>query len=258
MGIHQVGQICVMIHCGSRGFGHQIASDFVNSMQESPLVAGLNDPQLACMPISSPQGQAYLSSMAAAANFAFVNRSVIATKVRAAFETVFQRPAREMDMFQVYDVAHNIATVEEHQVRGEKRRLLVHRKGSTRAFPPGHPDLPECYKKCGQPVLVGGSMGTCSYVLTGTHEAMQQTFGSTCHGAGRAVSRSSSRKVLPSKDVFDDLKAKGISIRVASPDSISEEAPGAYKDVNQVVEVCHTMNLSRKAFKLKPIAVIKG
>lgn len=258
MGISSVGQLCIMIHCGSRGFGHQIASDFVNSMQDSPLLAELNDPQLACMPISSPQGQDYLSSMAAAANFAFVNRSVIAGQVRSAFETVFERSAREMDMFQVYDVAHNIATIEEHEVRGEKRRLLVHRKGSTRAFPPGHPDLPECYKECGQPVLVGGSMGTCSYVLTGTHEAMKQSFGSTCHGAGRNLSRSSSRKNLPSKDVFDDLKAKGISIRVASPDSIAEEAPGAYKDVNQVVDICHSMNLSRKAFKLKPIAVIKG
>lgn len=258
MGIKEIGQLCVMIHCGSRGFGHQIASEFVMSMQESPQFQELNDPQLACMPISSPQGQAYLSSMAAAANFAFVNRSVIAKQVRSAFETVFQKDAREMDMYQVYDVAHNIATVEDHEVCGEKRKLLVHRKGSTRAFPPGHPDLPEIYQKCGQPVLVGGSMGTCSYVMTGTHDAMKKTFGSTCHGAGRAVSRSSSRKVLPSAEVFEDLKAKGISIRVASPDSIAEEAPGAYKDVNKVVEVCHAMNLSRKAFKLVPIAVIKG
>ena len=258
MGITEIGQLCVMIHCGSRGFGHQIASDFVMSMQETPLVHELNDPQLACMPIKSPQGQAYLSGMAAAANFAFVNRSVIAGQVRSAFESIFQKGAREMDMFQVYDVAHNIATVEEHEVNGEKRQLLVHRKGSTRAFPPGHPDLPEIYQKCGQPVLVGGSMGTCSYVLTGTHEAMKQTFGSTCHGAGRAVSRSSSRKVVSSQDVFDDLASKGISIRVASRGSIAEEAPGAYKDVNQVVDICHTMNLSRKAFKLVPIAVIKG
>lgn len=258
MGITEIGQLCVMIHCGSRGFGHQIASDFVMSMQESPLFQGLNDPQLACMPITSPQGQAYLSSMAAAANFAFVNRSVIAKQVRSAFESVFQKSSREMDMHQVYDVAHNIATVEEHQVGGEKCQLLVHRKGSTRAFPPGHPDLPEIYQKCGQPVLVGGSMGTCSYVLTGTHDAMKLSFGSTCHGAGRAVSRSSSRKTLPSEEVFADLKSKGISIRVASPGSIAEEAPGAYKDVNQIVEICHAMNLSKKVFKLVPIAVIKG
>jgi len=259
MGITEIGQICVMIHCGSRGFGHQIASDFVISMQDSPLFAELNDPQLACMPISSPQGQAYLSSMAAAANFAFVNRSVIAGQVRAAFESVFVgRSARDLDMHQVYDVAHNIATIEEHVVGDETRRLLVHRKGSTRAFPPGHADLPDFYKTCGQPVLVGGSMGTCSYVLTGTHEAMKLSFGSTCHGAGRAVSRSSSRKVLSSQEVLDDLSSKGISIRVASPESIAEEAPGAYKDVNKVVEVCHSMKLSRKAFKLLPIAVIKG
>jgi tRNA-splicing ligase RtcB (3'-phosphate/5'-hydroxy nucleic acid ligase) len=256
MGITQIGQICVMIHCGSRGFGHQIASEFVASMQqERENGSDLNDPQLACMPISSPQGQAYLSSMAAAANFAFVNRSVIAMQVRAAFEQIFNQSAREgLDMHQVYDVAHNIATVEEH---GGKR-LLVHRKGSTRAFPPGHPDLPEMYKKSGQPVLVGGSMGTCSYVLTGTHEAMQLSFGSTCHGAGRAVSRSSSRKVRSPQQVLDDLAAKGISIRVAAPDSIAEEAPEAYKDVNKVVEICHAMKLSRKAFKLIPIAVIKG
>lgn len=258
MGITQIGQLCVMIHCGSRGFGHQIASDFVMSMQESACSQGLNDPQLACMPISSPQGQAYLSGMAAAANFAFVNRTVIASLVRSAFESVFGKGARDMDMHQVYDVAHNIATVEEHQVNGKARKLLVHRKGSTRAFPPGHPDLPEIYQKCGQPVLVGGSMGTCSHVLTGTHDAMKLSFGSTCHGAGRAISRSSSRKGLPSEDVFADLKVKGISIRVASPDSIAEEAPAAYKDVNQVVDICHSMNLSKKAFKLVPIAVIKG
>lgn len=258
MGITSIGQICVMIHCGSRGFGHQIASDFVNLMQDSPNIRDLNDPQLACMPIKSPEGQAYLSSMAAAANFAFVNRSAIAKEVRSSFEKVFLKSAREMDMHQVYDVAHNIATVEDHVVNGESKRVLVHRKGSTRAFPPGHPDLPDKYKICGQPVLVGGSMGTCSYVLTGTQGAMEQTFGSTCHGAGRAASRSSAKKSIPAAQVLAALADKNISIRVASPQSIAEEAPESYKDVNTVIDICHSMGISKKAFKLVPVAVIKG
>lgn len=258
MGVTAPGQICVMIHCGSRGFGHQIATDFVNEMQQVDSTEQLNDPQLACMPIASPSGQAYLTAMAAAANFAFVNRSAIATHIRDAFSAVFGRSPRELDMHQVYDVAHNIATVEQHLVDGEPRRLLVHRKGSTRAFPPGHPDLPAVYQSCGQPVLIGGSMGTCSYVMTGTVEAMALSFGSTCHGAGRALSRSSCRRKLPAEQVLADLATKGISIRVASPESIAEEAPESYKDVMQVVDVCHQVGLSRKAFRLRPVAVIKG
>jgi tRNA-splicing ligase RtcB len=259
MGIKQVGQLCVMIHCGSRGFGHQVASDFVNIMTEKGNPQQLNDPQLVCMPIGSLEGQNYLAAMASAANFAFVNRSAIAMLVRAAFEGVFGKSARDLDMHQVYDVAHNIASLEEHELAdGRMGTVLVHRKGSTRAFPPGHPELPAAYQQCGQPVLIGGSMGTCSYVMTGQPGAMKSSFGSTCHGAGRAMSRNCCKRTLPAEAVLKSLADKNISIRVASPDLISEEAPESYKDVIEVVEVCHVMGLSKKAFKLRPIAVIKG
>lgn len=185
MGIHKVGQICIMIHCGSRGLGHQIADDCIKKMSMAMQrdTIQVNDSMLSCTRINSEEGQSYLSQMAAASNFAYVNRSLIANRIRAAFEDVFKRTPQELDMATVYDVAHNIAKVEEHIVNGVEKRLLVHRKGSTRAFPPGHPDLPDAYKEIGQPVLVGGSMGTCSYVLTGTHQGMRETFGSTCHGA---------------------------------------------------------------------------
>lgn len=187
MGIHSIGQICIMIHCGSRGLGHQFADDAIKKMTHSMEKEGIlvNDPMLACTRIHSKEGQNYLSQMAAASNFAYVNRSIIAHRIREAFEAIFQRSAREMDMATVYDVAHNVAKVEKHLVEGRERTLLVHRKGATRAFPPGHPDLPLAYRHIGQPVLVGGSMGTCSYVLTGTEKGMQETFGSTCHGAVR-------------------------------------------------------------------------
>lgn len=185
MGITEIGQICVMIHCGSRGLGHQIADDAIKSMEKVMKRDGieLNDPMLACTRIKSDEGAAYIAQMAAASNFAYVNRSIIAGRIRDAFAHVFKRTPRDLDMHMVYDVAHNIAKAEKHVVDGEEKTLLVHRKGSTRAFPPGHPDLPEIYKEIGQPVLVGGSMGTCSYVLTGTEQGMRETFGSTCHGA---------------------------------------------------------------------------
>lgn len=185
MGINQVGQICVMIHCGSRGLGHQIADDSIKNMEKAMARDGikLNDPMLACTRIKSKEGSTYLAQMAAASNFAYVNRSLIANRIREAFSHTFERTARELDIHTVYDVAHNIAKMEKHLVDGKEKTLLVHRKGSTRAFPPNHPDLPLAYKAIGQPVLVGGSMGTCSYVLTGTEQGMRETFGSTCHGA---------------------------------------------------------------------------
>lgn len=185
MGIASVGQICVMIHCGSRGFGHQIADDAIKAMKKAMTrdEISINDPMLACARIKSPEGQLYLAQMAAASNFAYVNRSIISHRIRQAFSSVFKKSSRDLDMHLVYDVAHNIAKKEEHLVDGIKKPLLVHRKGSTRAFPPGHPDLPPEYQRIGQPVLVGGSMGTCSYVLTGTEKGMRETFGSTCHGA---------------------------------------------------------------------------
>jgi tRNA-splicing ligase RtcB (3'-phosphate/5'-hydroxy nucleic acid ligase) len=213
---------------------------------------------LACTRICSPEGRRYLDQMAAASNFAYVNRAAIAASIRAAFAAVFGRDARDLDMHTVYDVAHNIAKEERHIVDGCERRLLVHRKGSTRAFGPGHADLPAEYRDVGQPVLVGGSMGTCSYVLVGTEEGMRCTFGSTCHGAGRAVGRHEMRRRLDSESVLADLAAKGIVARVGSPDAIAEEAPQSYKDVSEVVKVCEDAGISRRVARLEPLIVIKG
>lgn len=256
LGITRVGQLCVMIHSGSRGLGHQVATDALAEIDTND--GALNDRQLACARISSPAGQRYLQGMAAAANFAFVNRSLLANSCRTAFSHIFQKHPRDLDMHVVYDVAHNIAKVEEHVVDGVKRRLLVHRKGSTRAFPPGHPELPREYQGIGQPVLVGGSMGTYSHVLVGTPEGMSKSLGSTCHGAGRALSRNSAKKALDPDTVIQNLEDRGISICVGSRQAITEEAPEAYKDVNHVVQICHSAGISRRVFRLKPVGVIKG
>ncbi|KFH05788.1 DNA segment, Chr 10, Wayne State University 52, expressed family protein, partial [Toxoplasma gondii ARI] len=203
-------------------------------------------------------GQDYLGAMCAAANYAWVNRSSIAFLAREAFAKVMKQSPDDLDMHVVYDVSHNIAKIEEHFVRGAPRRLLVHRKGSTRAFPPHHPLLASDFQMTGQPVLIGGTMGTCSYVLTGTEKGMQETWGSTCHGAGRAKSRNNARNNLQYQDVIRALEDRGISMRVASPKLIMEEAPESYKDVSQVVQTCHDAGISRKCVKLRPIAVIKG
>jgi len=196
--------------------------------------------------------------MAAAANYAWVNRQSMTFLVRQAFAKMFNSTPDDLDMHVVYDVSHNIAKIEEHMVNGQLKQLLVHRKGSTRAFPPHHPLIPVDYQFTGQPVLIGGTMGTCSYVLTGTEKGMTETFGSTCHGAGRSMSRNKSRRALTHEDVLNDLKEKGISIRVASPKLIMEEAPDSYKDVTAVVDTCHAAGISKKCVKLRPIAVIKG
>ena len=260
MGVDRVGQVCVMIHSGSRGLGHQVATDALVKMERAMArdKIATNDRQLACARIASEEGQDYLASMAAAANYAWVNRSSMTFLTRQAFAKVFKRPPDELDMQVIYDVSHNIAKVEEHVVDGEVKRLLVHRKGSTRAFPPHHPLIPVDYQFIGQPVLIGGTMGTCSYVLTGTQRGMQETFGSTCHGAGRAASRAKSRRTLDYEDVLADLARKKISIRVASPKLVMEEAPASYKDVTQVVDTCHAAGISKKAIKLRPLAVVKG
>lgn len=254
------GGVCVMIHTGSRGLGHQICTDFLSASDRALAREKIHlvDRQLACMPIQSPEGQSYLAAMAAAANFAFANRSLIMSEVRSAFEKTFGKSARELGMHMVYDVTHNTAKEEEHQVDGQKKKLLVHRKGATRAYPPGHPSLPDRYQNCGQPVLIGGSMGTSSYVLVGTQGAMEQTFGSTCHGAGRAMSRAQSKKTLGYKEVMRLCESRGVTIRVATEKLIAEEAPESYKDVSQVVETCHNAGISKLVVKLRPIAVIKG
>jgi tRNA-splicing ligase RtcB len=260
MGLEFDGQVCVMIHSGSRGLGHQVATDALVQMEQATgeSAVATNDRQLACARIGSTEGQNYLSAMAAAANYAWVNRSSMTFLCRQAFAKQFTATPDDLDMAVVYDVSHNIAKEEEHMVDGRPKRLLVHRKGSTRAFPPHHPLIPVDYQFCGQPVLIGGTMGTCSYVLTGTETGMAQTFGSTCHGAGRAKSRAGSRRQMDYTEVLDALQQKGISIRVASPKLVMEEAPDSYKDVTEVVDTCHAAGLSNKCVKLRPIAVIKG
>merc|ERR1712050_430110 len=260
MGIDQKGQVVLMIHCGSRGFGHQVATDALVSMEKAMKrdKIEVNDRQLACARIDSKEGQEYLNGMAAAANFAWVNRSSMTFLARQAFAKMFNSTPDDLDMHVIYDVSHNIAKVEEHFVDGKPKTLLVHRKGSTRAFPPHHPLIPVDYQLTGQPVLIGGTMGTNSYVLTGTEQGMRDTFGATCHGAGRAISRSKSRRELDYRQVLSKMEAKGISIRVASPKLVMEEAPESYKNVDDVVNTCHNAGISKKCVKLRPIAVIKG
>ena len=260
MGINKIGQVCIMIHSGSRGLGHQVATDALTSMEKAMSRDDIktNDRQLACARINSEEGQNYLAAMACAANYAWVNRCSMTFLARQAFAKIFKKNPDELDMHLVYDVSHNIAKVEEHLVDGDMKKLLVHRKGATRAFPPHHPLIPVDYQFTGQPVLIGGTMGTCSYVLMGTKQGMGETFGSTCHGAGRARSRSNSRNKLDYQQVLHNLKAKGISIRVASPKLVMEEAPESYKDVTQVVDTCHNAGISKKCVKLRPIAVVKG
>ncbi|CAH8535480.1 unnamed protein product [Schistosoma guineensis] len=260
MGINHLNQIVLMIHCGSRGMGHQVATDALVSMEKAMKrdKIEVNDRQLACAHINSEEGQDYLKAMAAAANYAWVNRSSMTFLARQAFAKIFHSTPDDLDMQIIYDVSHNIAKVEEHWVDGKIKTLLVHRKGSTRAFPPHHPLIPVDYQLTGQPVLIGGTMGTCSYVLTGTEKAMTETFGSTCHGAGRALSRAKSRRNLDYTDVLAQLQEKGISIRVASPKLVMEEAPESYKNVTDVVDTCQAAGISNKVLKLRPIGVIKG
>lgn len=260
MGIEKIGQVCVMIHSGSRGFGHQVATDALlemeKAMKRDKII--LNDRQLACARINSKEGQDYLKAMACASNFAWVNRTSMTYLTRQSFAKVFNSTPKDLDMHVIYDVSHNIAKIEEHLVDGKPKKLLVHRKGATRAFPPNHPLIPADYKLSGQPILIGGTMGTCSYVLTGTQSSMEQTFGTTCHGSGRAISRAKARRNLDYRDVLKEMSDKGISIRVATPKLITEEAPESYKNVNDVVNTCHEVGISLKCFKLRPIGVIKG
>lgn len=260
MGLEFEGQVCIFVHSGSRGLGHQVATDALVAMEAAMARDHIwvPDRQLACARIASPEGQAYLGAMAAASNFAWVNRATMTFLTRQAFAQQFGCSADDLDMHVVYDVSHNIAKIEQHMVEGKPRQLLVHRKGATRAFPPHHPLIPVDYQFTGQPVLIGGTMGTHSYVLTGTDLGMAETWGSTCHGAGRASSRNKSRKELDYNDVLKLLADRGISIRVASPKLVMEEAPESYKDINAVIDTCHAAGISKKTVKLRPIAVIKG
>jgi tRNA-splicing ligase RtcB (3'-phosphate/5'-hydroxy nucleic acid ligase) len=254
-GLH-LEQIVVLMHSGSRGLGHQVCTDYLELMQGTMKKYGISviDRQLACVPVQSREGQDYLAAMGAAANFAFANRQMITHWTRNAF----QRVLGAGDLKVVYDVCHNIAKRERHQVEGREREVLVHRKGATRAFPKGHLDLPEELREFGQPVLIPGSMGTCSYVLVGTEQAMRETFGSSCHGAGRAKSRTQAKRETTAEQLLQDLKEKGILVKGQSRAGLTEEKPDAYKDVSEVVQVVHDAGLARKVAKLVPIAVMKG
>mgnify|MGYP001056365845 CR=1 FL=1 len=254
------GNIAVQIHCGSRGFGHQVCSDYVDHFQGVIHRYGIKlpDRQLICAPFNSPEGQAYFAAMCAAANYAFANRQVLAYHIRRTFEQVLAGKVRDWHLRQVYDIAHNMAKVEKHEVDGKRVEVVVHRKGATRAFGPGFEGLPEEYRSIGQPVLVPGSMGTASWILVGTPASMAQTFGSTCHGAGRVMSRSQAKKQIRGEALRQKLEQGGIAVRAGSMAGLAEEAPQAYKDVDEVVRTVSGAGIARKVARLVPVGVIKG
>jgi tRNA-splicing ligase RtcB len=250
------GDVVVTIHCGSRGLGHQIGTDFLKRMQTAAVQYGiaLPDRELACAPIESPVGQEYLGAMRAAINCALANRQIITHLTRKVFAEIL--PEARLDL--LYDVSHNTCKVEEHLIQGRKKRVYVHRKGATRAFGPGHPDLPKVFRETGQPVLIGGSMGTASYILSGTASGETLSFASACHGAGRAMSRHQAVRTWGGREVVDELAARGIIVRSPSWRGVAEEAPGAYKDVHDVVIAADRAGLARLVAKVTPMACIKG
>lgn len=252
-------QVVILVHTGSRGLGHQVATDYLRLMMTAMPIYNLQIPdrELACVPFNSPEGQSYFSAMGAAANFAWCNRQMISFAVRSAFQKEIKISGKDINL--LYDVAHNIAKIEEHTVDGVVKKLIVHRKGATRAFGPGHPEIPEKFRATGQPVLIPGSMGTASFVLAGTEKSMMTSFGSTCHGAGRRLSRTAAKKQIGGKALRDQLlKEQGVLVRSGSLRGISEEAPFAYKDIDMVVDTVHDAGIAVKVAKLKPLAVIKG
>ncbi len=254
------GQLAVEIHSGSRGLGHQVCSDYVNSLQNAvrKYKIQLPDRQLVCAPLDSPEGRSYFGAMVGAANYAWANRQCMAHLARRSFEEVLAGKVRSFDLHTVYDVAHNIAKIEEHVVDGKRMKLCIHRKGATRAFGPGHPAVTPVYRDVGQPVLVPGDMGTASYVLVGTVDALEESFGTSCHGAGRTMSRTAAKKKIHGGTLRDELEAQGIRVRAGSLAGLAEEAPDAYKDIDAVVEVVEGAGLARKVAKLRPLAVMKG
>ncbi len=254
------GAVTFMIHCGSRGFGHQVCDDFLKTMRGAARKYGfdLPDQQLCCAPVESDEGRRYLGAMRAAANYAWANRQAVMVLVREAVGRVFGKPAERLGLRLVYDVAHNIAKIETHTVDGRRRELCVHRKGATRAFPAGHPEVPEAYRGVGQPVLIPGDMGRYSFLLVGLPAAMDETFGSVCHGAGRAMSRTQARRTVRGEQVRSDLAAKGIVAISRSWKGLAEEYSGAYKDVARVVDVVERAGLARRVCRLRPLGVVKG
>ncbi|MDD5137713.1 MAG: RtcB family protein [Candidatus Omnitrophica bacterium] len=254
------GQVMVMIHSGSRGLGYQVCDDFLKTMNAclDKYHIHVPDRQLACAPVESPEGRDYLAAMRAAANYAWNNRQCMMHLTRQVFEKIFASSWQKLGMRLVYDVAHNIAKIETHRVKGEERRLCVHRKGATRAFGPGHPAVPEKYRQIGQPVIIPGDMGRNSYLLVGTQQAMDETFGSTCHGAGRLRSRHEAKRLVDFHALMKELEAKGIVVMASGHGTVVEEAPSAYKDVNDVVGVVHNAGIARRVCRMRPLGVVKG
>jgi tRNA-splicing ligase RtcB len=252
--------LAVQIHCGSRGFGHQICSDYVREYQNAVKRYGIRlpDRELVCAPLDSPEGKRYLAAMACAANYAFCNRQVLAHHARRAFEQTLAGRVEDWDLTQVYDIAHNMGKIEDHEIEGKRVRVCVHRKGATRAFGPGFEGLPDEYRPHGQPVLIPGSMGTASWVLLGTERSMQLSYGSTCHGAGRVMSRRQAKREVWGEDLRQKLEDDGIHIRAGSLPGLAEEAPQAYKDVDQVIDVVTKAGIASKVARLTPVVVIKG
>ncbi len=259
-GIHTKEQVVIMVHCGSRGFGHQIGTDYLRIFSDAMKKYNISveDRELACAPFSSNEGQDYYKAMACAANMAFTNRQVILHRIREGFSKVFGRSAEALEMKLVYDVAHNIAKVEEHTIDGKRKKVVVHRKGSTRAFPPGHEELSKLYKETGQPVIIGGSMETGSYLLAGTQKAMDETFGSTAHGSGRTMSRSRAKREVRGDELQKSMEKKGIYVKATSMSGLAEEAGLAYKDINEVVNTLTIAGISKPVCQLSPIGNIKG
>ena len=252
--------VVVMIHSGSRGLGYQVCDDALKQLRKTPQKYGIElpDRQLVCAPVESPEGQHYLGAMRAAANFAWCNRQLLMWQARECFATVLGTSWQDLGMSQVYDVAHNIAKLEQHTIEGQSRRLCVHRKGATRAFAAGHPELPDRYASIGQPVLIPGDMGRASWVLTGQPGSMEQTFGTACHGAGRMMSRTKAVRHAEGRRIDQELARAGVIARARSRRGLAEEQPAAYKDVNQVVDVVDGAGLAHKVARLRPIGVIKG
>ncbi len=256
----EAGQVCVMIHSGSRGLGYQVCDDALRDMRRAPDKYGIElpDRQLVCAPVHSPEGQHYLGAMGAAANFAWCNRQLLMWQAREAFASVFGCDWRELQMSLLYDVAHNIAKYEEHTTGGTRRKVWVHRKGATRAFPAGHPEIPAQYRAVGQPVIIPGDMGRASWVLVGQPGSMEQTFGTACHGAGRLLSRTAAVKKAEGRRIDKELEQRGIIARAHSWKGLAEEQPDAYKNVDLVVDVVHRANLASKVTRMRPIGVVKG
>ena len=258
-GITHEGQVAVMIHCGSRGYGHQICDDYIRTMLQASQKYGIKlaDAELCCAPLSSPEASDYMGAMNSAVNFAFCNRQVIMHWVRETFTSVFKRGWESMGLELVYDVCHNIAKMEEHDVDGERKKLCVHRKGATRAFWKGHPEVPKTYAAVGQPVIIPGTMNTASYLLVGTERAAD-TWGTVCHGAGRVMSRHEAMRQFRGVDILKKMESEGMAVKAPSPQSLAEEAGGAYKNVDNVVAAVEKAGLSKTVARLVPMGVIKG